>query len=394
MEAGGDAGAMIVVSGAIALAAAAPALLRVAILPAVVMEILLGILIGPQGLGLADGEGLVAPLSEMGLAVLFLMAGLEVNPDTVRGAPMRLALRGWVASLALAGGLALGAAALGLVAAPAYVAIAISTTAIGALLPVLKDEGLLGPPYGPFVLAAGAVGEALPLVVLSLFLAGAAGVGVQGAVLGLFGLVAALAITLANRLRQGALPPVLRATMESSGQFPIRFALFLTVVFVFLGESLGLDLVLGAFVAGAVLRAMLPHDLHDALMDRLAAVGYGFLVPVFFVASGMELDVAALLSAPASLLAIPVFLAMMLLARGLPVLWLYRGVLSPRQRVALALHSGTQLPLVVAVTALAVREGAMPGATAAALVMAALLSVMLFPALARSALRGRAPSAG
>lgn len=394
MEAAQGALGAVAIFGAIALAALIPALLRTAILPAVVLEIGFGAVIGPQGLGLVGESGILDLLSELGLALLFLMAGLEINPSQVRGAPTRLALRGWGLSLLLALGLAFGGQAMGLFPAAGFVAIAVATTAIGALMPILKDGGLLKPPYGPFVLASGAVGEALPLVALSLVLAGVAGFGTQSVILVLFALTALAAIALADRIRQWPMPPIFHDTMASAGQFPVRLAVFLAVTFALFGKGLGLDLVLGAFVAGAVLRTLLPDDLHDALMDRLSAVGYGFLVPIFFVTSGAELDIAGLAQSGVAVAMVPVFMLMMLAVRGLPAVLLYRGVLSPRERVALALHSGTQLPLVVAVTAIAVERGVMPGWCGASLVVAGVLTVVLFPALATQVLKRGAPAAG
>ncbi len=384
--------AAIALTGAIALAALVPAALRMALVPAVVLEILFGVVIGPQGVNLLAPSVTLEMIAQLGLAILFLIAGLEINPREVRGEPSRLAVRGWLASLAVAGILAFGGQALGLFPAAGFVAIALTTTAIGALMPILKDRGMLAPPYGPYVLAAGTVGEAFPLAVLSLILAGAAGVGAQSLVLVGFVLAAILAIGLAGRVRSLHLPPVLRDTMTSSGQFPIRLAVFLAVTFAVFGESLGLDLVLGAFVAGAVLRALVPENLHHDLMVRLSALGYGFLIPIFFVVSGMKLDLAAMTNSPMGLALVPVFVAMMLLARGLPVLWLYRHALPFRQQIALALHSGTQLPLVVAITAIAVGQGAMPEWCSASLVVAAVITVMLFPALASLAVRDRTPT--
>src|SRR6056297_1746247 len=376
----------IAVSFAIALAALVPAVLRLAIIPAVVLEILFGVAIGPQGMGLVHHNLILDVLSELGLAILFLIAGLEINPREVRGAPTRLALRGWMLSLLIALALGIGGQALGLFTGAGFIAIAIATTAIGALMPILKDAGLLRPPYGPFVLASGAVGEALPLV-----LAGAAGFGAQSVVLFVFAATALMAIGLAGRIRQLPLPPIFRATMSSSGQFPIRFAVFLAVSFALFGQSLGLDLVLGAFVAGAVLRTLLPEDLHDDLMERLSAVGYGFLIPIFFVTSGTELDIAALAGSSTAILLVPVFVLMMLIARGVPALILYTGELPLRQRVALAFHSGTQLPLVVAIAAIAVDRGAMPGWCGASLVMAGVVTVILFPGIGNLLLRTEAP---
>ena len=372
----------IALTGVIALAALIPAALRIAIVPAVVLELLFGVMIGPQGLNILVPSVTLDLIAELGLAILFLIAGLEVNPRDVRGEPSRLAVGGWMASLVIAGVLAFGGQALGLFPAAAFVAIALTTTAIGALMPILKDRGMLVPPYGPYVLAAGTAGEAFPLVMLSLILAGVAGFGVQSLVLVGFALIAILVIGLAGRIRRLRLPPVLRDTMTSSGQFPIRLAVFLAVSFALFGESLGLDLVMGAFVAGAVLRALMPESLHHDLMVRLSSLGYGFLIPIFFVTSGMKLDIAAMSDAPLGFALVPVFVVMMLLVRGVPVLWLYRHALPIRQQIALALHSSTQLPLVVAITALAVSQGAMPDWCSASLVVAAVITVMLFPALA------------
>lgn len=284
----------IALTGVIALAALIPAALRIAIVPAVVPELLFGVMIGPQGLSILAPSITLDLIAELGLAILFLIAGLEVNPREVRGEPSRLAVRGWMASLVIAGVLAFGGQALGLFPAAAFVAIALTTTAIGALMPILKDRGMLAPPYGPYVLAAGTAGEAFPLVLLSLILAGAAGFGVQSLVLIGFALIAILVIGLAGHIRSLRLPPVLRDTMTSSGQFPIRLSVFLAVSFALFGESLGLDLVMGAFVAGAVLRALMPASLHHDLMVRLSSLGYGFLIPIFFVTSGMKLDIAAI----------------------------------------------------------------------------------------------------
>jgi Kef-type K+ transport system membrane component KefB len=381
--------AAIALTGAIALAALMPVALRMTLVPAVVLEILFGVVIGPQGLNLLAPSVTLELISQLGLAILFLIAGLEINPREVRGEPSRLAVQGWLASLAVAGILAIGGQALGLFPAAGFVAIALTTTAIGALMPILKDRGMLAPPYGPYVLAAGAAGEAFPLAVLSLILAGAAGFGAQSIVLVGFALIAILAIWLGGQVRSLQLPPVLRNTMTSSGQFPIRLAVFLAVTFALFSESLGLDLVLGAFVAGAVLRALVPENLHHDLMVRLSALGYGFLIPIFFVVSGMKLDIAAMTNSPIGLALVPVFVGMMLLARGLPALWLYRQALPPHQRIALALHSGTQLPLVVAITAIAVSQGAMPEWCSASLVVAAVITIILFPALASLVVRYR-----
>jgi Kef-type K+ transport system membrane component KefB len=176
-------------------------------------------------------------------------------------------------------------------------------------------------------------------------------------------------------------------SMGSSGQFPLRVTMLVMVLLVVLSESLAIDLVLGAFVAGAIARAAMPHDQHEALLARFDGLGYGLLIPVFFLVSGMHIDVPSLLGNPQAILMVPVFAVLMLVVRGLPLLLLARGDLDAPRRRALALHAGTQLPLVVAIAAIAVRSGEMPGWQGASLVGAGILTLLLFPVLGLRLLR-------
>jgi Kef-type K+ transport system membrane component KefB len=377
---------------AIAAASAIPALFPRVILPGVVLEIALGALLGPPGLGILQVGPIVTLLADLGLALLFFMAGFEVDPAVLKGRPLRLAIRGWIGSAAIGAAVAFGLNALGVVEGPAFVALAVTTTAVGALMPILRDAGLLRPPYGPMVLAAGAIGEAAPIIGLSLALAGTANLAAQSAILVIGAVLSVAAVLLAARISEGHFAAVMARSMGSSGQLPLRLALLLTVLLVLLSEEVGVDLVLGAFVAGAIARAALPHDLHEALFARLDGIGYGFLVPCFFIASGARLDLMALATDPAALVLIPVFAVLMLAARGLPVMALYRTDLERPQRMALALHSGTQLPLVVAIAALAVRQGAMPAAQGTALIGAGIVTVLVFPMIAAKLLGGAGAS--
>jgi Kef-type K+ transport system membrane component KefB len=373
--------ALLAVFGAITAAAAIPALFPRLGVPGVVIEIAAGVLIGPQVLGLVEPNHTLNVVAAIGLATLFLLAGFEVDPDVLRGRPLRVALRGWAATAVLAAAAAFALAGAGLVAAPLLTGLALTTTAVGALLPILRDAGRLGPPYGPMILAVGAIGEAAPLIALSLILAGGAGAIGQSFILLAFAGGAAAAVMLAARTSRGPFAALVARTMGSSGQLPLRLTLFVMVMLVALSEGLSIDLVLGAFVAGAIARAAMPHDQHDALLTRFDGLGHGFLIPVFFVASGLHLDVAALFASAQALLMVPVFALLMLLVRGLPLLVLARGELDAAQRRALALHAGTQLPLVVAIATVAVASGAMPGWQAASLVGGGILTMLVYPAL-------------
>ncbi len=372
---------VVAVFVAMTVAAGLPVLFPRLPLPSVVLEIVAGVVIGPQVLNLVHAGPIVTALSTLGLCVLFLLAGFEVDPDVLKGRPLRLAWRGWALSAVLAALAGFALAGVGLIEAPLFTALALTTTAVGALLPILRDAGRLGPPYGPIVLATGAIGEAAPLIALSLVLAGGAGAAGQALILVGFAAGAAAAVFVAARTTHGRLAAMVARTMGSSGQLPLRLVLLLMVLLITLSEELRIDLVLGAFVAGAVVRAALPHHQHEALLTRLDGLGYGFLIPVFFIASGMRLDVVALVTDPRALAMVPVFAALMLAVRGLPVLLLARGDLDAPRRQALALHAGTQLPLVVAISAIAVQAGAMPPWQAASLVGGGVLTMLVYPTL-------------
>jgi Kef-type K+ transport system membrane component KefB len=378
---------VVAVFAAMALAAGLPALFPRLLIPGVVLEIAAGVVVGPQGFDLVEAGPIVTALSTLGMCVLFLLAGFEVDPDVLKGRPLRLAWRGWAASAVLAAAMAFALAAAGVIEAPLFTALALTTTAVGALLPILRDAGRLGAPYGPVILATGAVGEAAPLIALSLILAGAAGAAGQALILVGFAVGAAAAVMVAARTTHGHLAAVVARTMGSSGQFPLRLVLLLMVLLIALSEELRIDLVLGAFVAGAVVRAALPHHQHAALLTRLDGLGYGFLIPIFFVASGMRLDVVALVTDLRAMAMVPVFALLMLAVRGLPVLLLARGELDLPRRQALALHAGTQLPLVVAIATIAVQAHLMPSWQAASLVGGGVVTMLVYPTLGLHRLR-------
>lgn len=372
---------VVAVFAAMTVAAGLPALFPRLGVPGVVLEIAAGVVIGPQMLNLVHSGPIVGSLSTLGLCVLFLLAGFEVDPDVLKGRPLRLAWRGWLVSVVLACGVTFALAGFGTIESPLLTALALTTTAVGALLPILRDAGRLGPPYGPVVLATGAIGEAAPLIALSLILAGAAGAPGQALILVGFAIGAAAAVMVAARTTHGHLAAVVARSMGSSGQFPLRLVLLLMVLLIALSEELKIDLVLGAFVAGAVVRAALPHHQHAALLTRLDGLGYGFLIPIFFIASGVRLDVMALVTDLRAMAMVPVFALLMLVVRGLPVLLLAQGELDPPRRQALALHAGTQLPLVVAIATIAVQAGVMPPWQAASLIGGGMLTMLVYPTL-------------
>jgi Kef-type K+ transport system membrane component KefB len=382
-----DAGAFFAITVAAALAAVVVAVAgRRMVLPVVVVELALGVLMGPDALDVVQVDDFIEFFSNLGLAILFFFAGYEIDFRRIRGLPLRLALVGWGASVALAYALAGALAALGVVMSFVFVASAMATTAIGTLIPILRDAGELRTGFGTLLLAAGAVGEFGPIIVFTLFLSGEQPAH-EAALLIAFVLVATLVGVLAVR-SGGRSWEVLERTLESSSQLAVRLCVMLTFALVGLAAELGLDVLLGGFVAGLITRLVVREREVEALESKLTAVGYGFLIPFFFVVSGMRLDLAALGTAE-NLGKLALFVALFAVVRGAPVLVAYRRALpAPRDRVALGLFASAQLPLVVAITTVAVEGGHMTDGTAAAMVGAGMVSTLLFPLLGLRLRRG------
>ena len=298
------------------------------------------------------------------------------------GRPIRNALTGWALTAIIAFGAAMLLTSAALASGWLLTGLALTTSSIGALLPTLRDAGLLSPPYGPMVTAAGAIGEAAPVVVLSLVLAQDRA-PMQALIMLAFAAGATGAIVMAARASGGYLAMIVARTIGTSGQLPMRLAICVLILVVVLSDQLQIDMVLGAFVAGAMVRAALDRRHDEAIKARLDGLGSAFLVPIFFITAGVRLDVASLFSDPMALMMVPLYAALMLVARGLPALLLYRADLELPQRIGLALHSGTQLSLVVAITSIAVHRGLMTGVQGAALVGGGILTTVLYPAIAR-----------
>jgi Kef-type K+ transport system membrane component KefB len=180
-------------------------------------------------------------------------------------------------------------------------------------------------------------------------------------------------------------------TLEKSSQLAVRWIVLLVFALALLAYELGLDLLLGGFAAGLITRQMLARREVPGFEARLTAVAFGFFIPFFFVVSGMQLDVDALFASASGVVKLAVFFVLFLVVRGTPALLLYRDDLDARGRLALALFSSTQLPLVLAITAVAQDSGHMRASTAAALTGAAVLSTLVYPILGLR-LRGDVPS--
>lgn len=370
-------GFLAIVVGSATAAAISAVVGRRFVIPVVVLELVIGVLIGPQVLGLAKPDEFVGFFADLGLGMLFFFAGYEIDFERIKGAPLRLAAAGWLLSLALAYSLGGLLALTGVVLSFLFTGSALATTAIGTLIPILSDAGELKTRFGTYLLGAGAMGEFGPILLITLVFSAKSALA-NALILVLFVLLAVTAGLLAVR-SVGRGWNMFERTLETSGQLAIRSAVVMVFALATLAASLGLDLLLGGFVAGIILRLALQGREVHVLESKLTAVGYGFLIPFFFVTSGLRLDVGVLVDDPTQLLKVPLFLVLFFVVRGVPVLLLYRAVLSARDRLALAFFSSTQLPLVVAITTIAIEQGHMRTTTAASLVAAAILSTAIFP---------------
>ena len=358
--------------------------------PVVVIELALGIVVGPQVLDLAKTDNFTEFFSNLGLGMLFFFAGYEIDFERIRGRPLILGAIGWALSILLAYTVGGALALAGVVVSFLYTGSAMATTAIGTLIPILRDSGELRTRFGTYLLAAGGVGEFGPIMLVTLFLSTAKPIHEAGVLVAFVVFALVVALVSVRFVWRGW--PTLESTFEASSQIAVRVTVVLIFGLVLLAGRLGLDVLLGGFVAGMIVRLALQGRERAVFESKLTAVGFGFFVPFFFVTSGMEFDLDALGSLGA-MLKLVLFFVFFLVIRGAPALLLYRGVLRVRQRAALAFYSATALPLVVAITTLAVNAGHMETSTAAGLVGAAMLSTLIYP-FAGLALQKRAVEEG
>jgi Kef-type K+ transport system membrane component KefB len=362
-----------------ALAPAVVALLPGPRIPQVVVLIFGGILIGPQGLGIGHPAD-ISLLSDIGLGFLFLLAGYELEPGQLRERSGRMAMTGWLVSAALAVAAVAVLASFGFVRDFVPIGLALTTTALGTLLPILQDNNMMSGDFGRYVLAAGAVGELFPILAIAVFLTRRAEYVAIVSVIVV--LVAALLLTVAPRLvGERRLRALIKQGQRATAQTTLRWSIVLLIVLLSLAAHFGLDVVLGAVLAGLVLRRWtrrMQVDV-DSLESKLEAVGYGVFIPLFFVSSGMSLDIRSIAANPVRLV---VFAVLLLVVRGLPSLLIYARVLPFRERLEMTFITATTMPLLIALAAIGLSDGVMLPSNAAALVGAGVVSVLVYPAVA------------
>jgi len=383
----------------IALAAAVAPLCSEALrrwrIPSVLFELVLGILVGPEVLHWASTDVFVDGLSVLGLCLLFFMAGYEIDVASLGTEAVTRGVSGWLVSLVLGLGVGLVFLATGVADSSLLVGLALTTTAVGTLLPMVHDRGVLHTRFGRFLVAAGTVGEFGPVVAVTVLL-GAASPGVETLLLAAFVVLAVGFAYLAARRQPPRLVETMRRHLDTSTQLPVRIVLLVIAGLVLAASSLNLEILLGAFAAGMIVHIAFRPDQAQAMKPRLESIGYGFLIPVYFVVSGMQFHVRELAASPAAVGRVVLYLGLFLVVRGLPALFVYAGALSLRRRAALGVLQSTALPLLVVITQIGLDTHHMTPVNATALVGAGMLSVLVFPVtgFALAGRDGEAPGAG
>ena len=352
------------------------------IIPETVFLLVIGAILGPYGLDLFAIDEPVSLLSELGMAFLFLLAGYEINPDSLTGSQGRTGLATWAASFAFAlvFGAALPAIGFGSLANVAL-AIALTTTAIGTLMPILKERGVLGTAVGDSIISYGTWGEVAPIIAIVMLLSARSAWKNAIILLGLAVLCVLIARHAAGvRERGSRFYRSIEAKADTTSQTFVRLTIWLLMLLVTISAVFDLDIVLGAFAAGFTLRSIMPDGDH-ALEHKLDAIGFGFFIPVFFVVSGGKIDVASVFAQPALLIALIVALVVI---RAIPIFVatsIHRETrdMPAQNRASVAIYCATALPLIVAVTSIAVRAGAMPQDFASTFVAAGAITVFLMP---------------
>ncbi|MEA2168529.1 MAG: hypothetical protein QOF76_1829 [Solirubrobacteraceae bacterium] len=365
-------------------------------LPSVVLELVFGIALGPSVLGWVEVDQPVAVMSIIGLAFLLFLAGLEIDFERLRGTTLRVTALGFALSFGVAIGVGLVLQAAGIVKQPVFVAILLSATSLGVLIPVLKDSGHISSTFGQLVVAAGSIADFGAVILLSLLFSREASSTTTKVVLlgALFAVVVLVGLAVARVEHSIRVRDTLTRLQDTTAQIRVRGAFVLLCGLVALAANLGLEVILGAFLAGALLTLVDRDQMmtHPQFRKKLEAIGFGVFIPVFFVTSGVRYDLDALTSSGSTLARVPIFLAALVVARGVPAL-LYRGLIPVNRILIAGLMQATSLPFIVAGTAIGVELDLITPGNAAAMIAAGLLSVLIFPALSLALLKRETPPA-
>jgi Kef-type K+ transport system membrane component KefB len=354
--------------------------------PQAALEVIAGIVVGPSVLGWVRVDAPVQVLSDLGLGMLLFLAGLEIDLDRLRGPLARLAVSAFAVSAVLALLCAYAFGLAGQARHPLLLAIILMSTSTGLLLPLLKDAGEEATEFGQLVMTAAALAEIVPILLLSLFFSATSTTPQDQLVsLGIFVVLLVMSgIALSRVRRLDRVGRLLNHLSDNSAQLRVRSSLTLALGFGVLAFRFGFASILGAFAAGLLVRLIeLSRDTpHPQFQSKMEGIGFGFLIPIFFISTGVEFQLKALLASPVALAEVPLFLAALLLVRGLPALLYVRSIGRPRAEAAGLLQAVT-LTFVIVATQIGIVDGQITPTAAASLLAAGLLSTVLFPAGAK-----------
>lgn len=365
-----------------AISAFAPIILGLLRIPVaeVVFLIGAGIVFGPSVLGWIQIDEAIALMSEMGMAFLFFAAGLELEKKAIHGRSGKLAAIGWLASIVLACIAAGVLEWLGIIRDFLGVAIALTSTALGTLLPILSDKGLLKTPFGTFFMGAGAIGEFGPILAMSILLT-ASNPAMGIVTIALFAAISLAFVKVPEWLKTDHIVNIIDQGKVTSSQTAVRLTVLLLLILVAMAELFGLDVALGAIIAGVMLKFFASDDAGTQLQSKIQGLAFGIFIPLFFVVSGAKLDIASIIENP---LLLVLFTVLLLVVRGVPQFFIYRKAIpNTRERARFTFYVATALPIIVAVTSIETDNGIMKPEIAAALVGAGALSVLIFPLVAQ-----------
>jgi Kef-type K+ transport system membrane component KefB len=350
--------------------------------PVVVLEVFLGIVIGPHVLKLVQFDGFVEAMFALGTATTLFMAGMELDFADIKGRPMLLAVGGWTISVLLSVTIVSLLHAIPHVRTPLVIALAMCTTGLSVVAPGIRDSGRLRTEFGRFALAAGTLGEVGPIVAMSLLLSQQYSIWQEGAFLLIFLVIIAAALAIGIGARPPKALEILGRHMNKTTQLPVRISVFMLVSLLFLAQKFGFETFTGAFAAGTILGTASRGEGGSILREKMETLSFGWFYPFFFVGAGIQFDLGALRHDVTTMLLVPAFAALFLVIRGMPVL-LYRGHLDTAQLLPFAFSSAVpSLTIIVVITEIGVRAKSMAPDVAAAMIGAAMLSILLFPTIA------------
>ncbi len=363
--------------------------------PVVVGEILAGIIVGDSGLGLVGHDPMLEILALLGFAYLMFLSGLEVDfdailprSDTWQGSwrerlsnPLTLGILAFGLTLILAVLAGRGLSVVDAADDPWLAALILSTTSLGLVMPVLKERGLTAKPYGQTLLVAAVIADFATMLLVSVYVVlRTEGLSPQVLlVLLLFGAFATAyrAASMARRRFPGL--NLMRSVSQATAHLDVRGAFAIGLAFIALAQGLGAEIILGAFLGGALITLLAGGGASD-LRHKLDVFGYAFFIPIFFIMVGVRFDLAALLGSTRALLLVPLVLVLAYGIKCAAVL-VFRASYPWRETLGGGALLSSRLSLIIAVSAIGLQLGSIDAATNSAIILVAIVTSTLSPVL-------------